>query len=371
MLLAFAPGGVTMKDIVKVRRLRPYEKVKLRRLKGQRRNAVNSRNARIIMLAVGQRRNRIIAEMIGCSVQWVRQIIHRFNDDGIDGITWLPWFQVRSARVFTIDICEQIAEIALSSPIALIGMSQWSLAKLRQYLIEQKIIAHISIRWLAEILHRYKVRLRRTKTWKESTDPLFVRKYRAIRRLYQQRPVQGRRLCIDEFGPLHLLPRHGHCRKGPGQHVRRIRANYDRTKDVRHFLAYYDLETDRLYGRFTKSKTGKVFLSFLRWVRSRYPRTQMLHLVMDNYGTHIMATVLAWAQSHNVRIYLTPTNGSWLNRIESQFTALKKFAMKPSDYRDHEEQQAAIESYLTWRNRARDLSITAWNQYKRQTSKAA
>jgi hypothetical protein len=33
--------------------------------------------------------------------------------------------------VFTIDICEHIAEIALSSPIALIGMTQWSLAKLR------------------------------------------------------------------------------------------------------------------------------------------------------------------------------------------------------------------------------------------------
>jgi transposase len=258
-----------MKDIVRVRPLRPYEKIKLRRLKRLRRNAVNSRNARIIMLAVGQQRNRVIAEMVGCSVQWVRQIIHRFNDDGIDGITWLPWFQVRSARVFTIDLCEHIAEIALSSPIAL------------------------------------------------------------------------------------------------------IRANYDRTKDVRHFLAYYDLETDRLYGRFTEHKTGKVFLSFLRWVRSRYPMTQTLHLVMDNYGTHIMATVQAWAQSHNVRIYLTPTNGSWLNRIESQFTALKKFAMKPSDYRDHEEQQAAIESYLTWRNHARELSITAWNEYREETGLAA
>lgn len=92
---------------------------------------------------------------------------------------------------------------------------------------------------------------------------------------------------------------------------------------------------------------------------------------MDNYGTHVMATVLGWAKSHNVRVYLTPTNGSWLNRIECQFTALKKFAMQPSDYRDHEEQQAMIESYLTWRNRARDLSITAWNQYKRESSNAA
>jgi transposase len=360
-----------MKDTISVRPLRPYEKIKLRRLKRQRRNAVNSRNARIIMLSSGHMRNAAIAEMVDCTPTWVRQILHRFNDGGIDGISYYPWFQGRSARVFTIDICEEIAAVALSSPIALIGMTQWSLAKLRQYLIEQKVIANISIRWLGEILHRYQVRLRRTKTWKESTDPLFAQKYRAIRRLYRQRPANGRRLCIDEFGPLHLLPRHGHCRKGPGQHVQRIRANYDRSKDIRHFLAYYDLETDRLYGRFTERKTGKVFLSFLRWVRSRYPRTQTLHMVMDNYGTHIMATVLTWAKSHNVRIYLTPTNGSWLNRIESQFTALKKFAMKPSDYRYHEEQQAALESYLTWRNRTRDLSITAWNQYKRQTAEAA
>jgi transposase len=360
-----------MKDTIRVRPLRPYEKVKLRRLKRQRRNTVNSRNARIIMLSSGHLSNAAIAELVDCTATWVRQILHRFNDDGIGGICYFPWFQGHSARVFTADLCEQIVEIALSSPIALIGMNQWSLPKLRQYLIEQKVVANISIRWLGEILHRYKVRLRRTKTWKESTDPLFARKYRAIRRLYRQRPAGGRRLCIDEFGPLHLLPRHGHCRKGPGQHVQRIPANYERSKDVRHFLAYYDLETDRLYGRFTRRKTGKVFLSFLRWVRSRYPRTQTLHLVMDNYGTHVMATIQAWAQNHNVRIYLTPTNGSWLNRIESQFTALKTFAMNPSDYRDHEEQQAAIESYLTWRNHARDLSVTAWNEYREETAQAA
>jgi transposase len=360
-----------MKDSVKVRRLRAYEKIKLRRLQRQRRNTVNSRNARIIMLAVGQRCNRVAAEMAGCSVQWVRQIIHRFNDCGIDGITWYPWFQVRCARVFTSVLCEQIADIGLSSPIALIGMTQWSVPKLRQYLIEQKIVASISIRWLGEILRRYQVRLRRTKTWKDSTDPLFARKYRAIRRLYQHRPANGRRLCIDEFGPLNLLPRHGQCRTGPGKGVERIRATYNRKLGVRHFLAYYDLETDRLYGRFTAHKTAKDFLSFLRWVRSRYPRSQKLHMVMDNYGPHITETVLAWAKNHNIRVYLTPTNGSWLNRIESQFTALKKFALQPSDYRSHEEQQAAIESYLTWRNRARDISITAWKQYKRENSRAA
>jgi transposase len=360
-----------MIDTVRVRRLRPHEKAKLRRLKRQRRNAVNSRNARIIMLSSGHMRNTAIATMVGCTPTWVRQVIHRFNDCGIEGICYYVWFQARSARVFTIDICEQISEIALSSPIALIGMTQWSLAKLRQYLIEQQVITHISLRWLAVILRRHGVRLRRTKTWKESTDPLFARKYRAIRQLYRQRPVGGRRLCIDEFGPLYLQPRHGHCRKGPGQHLERIRANYDRPKDIRHFLAYYDLETDRLYGRFTEHKTAKDFLSFLKWVRRRYPIWQTLHMVMDNYGTHITPKVLAWAEHHNVRVYLTPTNGSWLNRIESQFQELKKFAMKPSDYRSHDEQQVAIESFLTWRNRARDISITAWKQYQHEQAQAA
>lgn len=360
-----------MTDTVKVRTLRPYEKVKLHRLKNQKRNAVNSRHGRIILLSVGGAANRDIAKLADCSAQWVRQVIHRFNAHGIDGITWYPWFQVRSERIFTAEIRERIAEIALCSPIALIGMTQWSLPKLRQYLIEQKIVAGISIRWLGEILRRYKVRLRRTKTWKESTDPLFAEKYRAIRRLYRHRPANGRRLCIDEFGPLNLQPHHGHCLKGPSKRVERLRATYNRKGGVRHFLAYYDLETDRLYGRFTKNKKAKDILSFLRWVRSRYPRTQKLHIVMDNYSPHIKDEVLAWAKDHNIRFYLTPTNGSWLNRIESQFTALRKFALQNSDHRSHEEQQAAIESYLTWRNGSREISITAWKHFQREIPLAA
>lgn len=360
-----------MKDTVKVRPLRPYEKIKLHRLKKLRRNTVNSRNARIILIAGNHPPNRLIAETVGCSVQWVRQIIHRFNDHGIDGITWYPWFQTRSPRTFTIDVREHIAEIALSSPISLIGMTQWSVPKLRAYLIEQKIIPNISIRWLGEILHRYKVRLRRTKTWKESTDPLFAEKYRAIRSLYRHRPANGRRLCIDEFGPLNLQPRHGHCYKGPHKHLTRLRATYKRTGGVRHFLAFYDLETDRLYGRFTTRKRWTEFLPFLKWVRSRYPREQKLHIVMDNYGSHLKEEVQLWAALNNIRFYLTPTNGSWLNRIECHFAGLKKFALQPSDHRTHEDQQQAIETYLTWRNRKRDLSLKSWAKFKQETSMAA
>lgn len=358
---------------VTIRPLRPYEKKWLLRMKRQRTNAVNCRHGRILLLARGGLATADIASRVGCSPQWVRTIIHRFNEDGIGGVMWCPLWQTRDTpRKFSASIREQIAEIALSSPVSLIGMKQWSLPKLRDYLVEQKIVANISVEWLRQCLHRWKIRLRRTKTWKESTDPLFRRKYRAIRRLYQHRPANGRRLCVDEFGPLNLQPRHGHCWAGPGIGVKRLRATYNRKLGVRHFLAFYDMETDRLYGQFTCHKTGVEFLAFLKWVRLRYPNGQVLHIVMDNYGTHIMEQVAVWAALHHIRFYFTPTNASWLNRIECHFTALKKFALATSDHRSHAEQAAAIELYLSWRNGRRTLSLKSWQAYKQtQKEKAA
>jgi len=358
-------------DTVIVRPLRPYEKTRLQRMKRQHGNSVNRLHARVILLSRGKVRNREIAVRVGCTPQWVRSIIHRFNAEGIFGILWFPvWQASYDARRFFADIREQIAEVALAPPKQLIGMNQWSLPKLRTYLIEQKIVRNISVEWLRQLLHRMRIRLRRTKTWKESTDPEFWRKYRAIRRLYRHRPANGRRLCIDEFGPLNLQPRHGHCYAHNG-HARRLRATYKRTLGVRHFLAVYDLETDRLYGQFTAHKTWVEFLAFLKWVRRRYPTQQVLHIVTDNYGPHLKTEVRMWAATHKIRFYCTPTGASWLNRIECHFTALKKFALATSDHRSHEEQQQAINDYLSWRNRKRPLSMQPWKAYKRTHKRIA
>lgn len=360
-------------DKVKVRGLRPHEKAKLHRMKRLRTNATNAMHARIVLLSRGGLSNRAIAERVDCSANWVRTVIHRFNDAGVAGITWYPFYQQRhNPRRFPMIVREQIVEIALSAPKVLIGMNQWSMPKLREYLIQQRIVASISVEWLRQLLRRYKVRLRRTKTWKESTDPQFAAKYRAIRRLYQKRPANGRRLSIDEFGPLNLQPRHGQCLASKGKlSVQRLRATYNRKGGVRHFLAFYDLETDRLYGRFTSAKTWVQFLSFLKWVRRRYPPMEKLHIVLDNYGPHTKEQVVLWAFSHNIRFYFTPTSASWLNRIECHFTALKKFALETSDHRSHAEQQEAIESYLQWRNRRRLVARTSWQRYKDQRQLAA
>ncbi len=367
------PTQSKSRDPTRARPLRPSEKKELLRLKRQRANAVNARRARIVLLSRGGLHNRTIAERVDCSPQWVRTTIRRFNADGVLGILWYPFFNACDApRKFFDDVREQIIEIALSPPQTLIGMQQWSLPKLRDYLIEQRIVPNISVEWLRQLLRRSHVRLRRTKTWKESTDPHFHAKAAAIKRLYRRRPANGRRLCVDEFGPLRLQPRHGHCFACPNRlRVHRIRANYDRPKGMRHFLAFYDLETGRLDGQFTTRKTAVQWLALLKWVRRRYPSSQRLHIVMDNYSTHITPTVMLWAMAHNIQFYFTPTNASWLNRIESHFAALKQFAMKPSDFRCYEDLKQAIESYLAWHNRRRPLSRLSWQEYKRSHKNAA
>jgi len=348
-------------DRVRARKLVGFEAQRLHRMKRQATNAVNSRHARIILLSRGGVCNREIATCVGCSAVWVRQVIHRFNAHGVAGIEWYPAYCGRhtGSVKFTADIVEQILEIALSPPKRLIGMNCWSLPKLRLYLMEQKVVTSISVSWLRKILRQHGARLRRTKTWKESNDPQFWRKYRAVRRLYRRAPADGRVICVDEFGPLNLQPRAGTCVAGRGKRLERHRATYHRHGGVRHMFAAYDLKTDRLFGRFESRKNWRTFLGFLRWLRRRY-RDGILYLVLDNVGYHCKQEVRDWATRHGVRFQFTPTNASWLNRIECHLTAVRKFALDNSDHRTHEEQEQAIQDYLDWRNRKRGISLQEW-----------
>lgn len=356
---------------VAARKLRPWEGGKLQRMKRQLANAVNTRHARAILMSQGGLDNAAIAERVGCSAAWVRQILHRFNDGGIEAITWYPYYCARAGpRKFLADVTEQIGEVALSSPKALIGMSVWSLPKLRDYLIAQKIVPGISVEGLRQILRQRKIRWRHTQTWKDSTDPEFWAKYRRLRRLYAQRPQGGRRISVDEFGPLNLLPRHGmhYARTG---HVDRLRATYSRKGGVRHMFGAYDLERDTLVGTFVTHKNRVTFLAFLQWVRGRYPGGEVLHVILDNATFHDRPEILTYGATHRIRFYFTPTSASWLNRIECHFTALKKFTLENTDYRTHEDMQAAIMHYLDWGNGRREISLTSWRSYCRQRKHAA
>jgi transposase len=167
---------------------------------------------------------------------------------------------------------------------------------------------------------------------------------------------------VDEFGPLNLQPRPGRQwapaggqGKEPGRAPRRrLRATYTRTKGVRHLFAAYDLAEDKLYGHIKPRKTRGRFLEFCCYLRSLYPPQVRIAIVCDNFSPHLTTRkdkrVGAWAAANNVEIAYTPTNASWLNRIEAQFTALRYFALDGTDHTTHQEQASMIRRYIIWRN---------------------
>jgi hypothetical protein len=57
-----------------------------------------------------------------------------------------------------------------------------------------------------------------------------------------------------------------------------------------------------------------------------------------------------WAAASNAEIACTPTNSSWLNRVEAQFTALRYFALDGTDHATHQEQSSMIRRCIIWRN---------------------
>jgi transposase len=209
------------------------------------------------------------------------------------------------------------------------------------------------------------------KTWKTSTDPDFEAKKNRVLELYaiadgHRRPGPGDPtvvICVDEFGPLNLQPHPGKqwapAAAGKGDPARprrrRRRATYVRLRGVRHLIAGYDLSANKLYGHIKTRKTRTEFLAFCRYLRSLHPPGVRIALVLDNFSPHLTTKtddrVGRWAADNNVELAYVPFYGSWLNRIEAQFTALRYFALDGTDHPSHREQGSMIRRYIAWRNR--------------------
>lgn len=115
-----------------------------------------------------------------------------------------------------------------------------------------------------------------------------------------------------------------------------------------HMLAALDLATGKISYRIRTRKRWREFLGLLKTLRQRWPE-QRLYLVLDNFSPHKHAEVRTWAADHDVELVFLPTCGSWRNRIESEFAALRCFALN-GDHRTHAEPKAAIAACIRRRN---------------------
>ena len=356
---------------VRVREIDPDEGRRLLRIVRRGTGSVVTwRRAQMVLLSAQGMAVAKIAEVTFTSTDRVRDVIHNFNADGFDSL--YPKYSGGRPRTFTLPERREIKKIVKSRPVEHdLPFSTWSLAKLADFLVAEGVVDDISHEGLRILLREEGVSFQRVKTWKASRDPDYPTKKARVEHLYaiadgEIVPEPGEPtvvFCLDEFGPLNLQPHPGRQwaerggrHKDPDREPRpRRRATYTRPHGVRHLFAAYDLSTDKLYGHIKKTKNRTKFLEFCRYLRTLYPPTVRLGIVCDNYAPHLSTRrcrrVADWAEANNVEIAYTPTNSSWLNRIEAQFTALRYFTLDGTDHASHKEQGSMIRRYIIWRNK--------------------
>ena len=342
-------------------------------------SVVRWRRAQIVLWSAQRMDVPAIAKIAFTSEDRVRAVIHNFNDDGFDSLT--PKYAGGRPPTFTLPQRQEIKKVALSRPTDHdLPFSTWSLSKLAEFLVAEGVVDDISHEGLRAVLREEGVSFQVIKTFKVSNDPDFEAKKNRILELYAiadgtTEPGAGDPtvvICMDEFGPLNLQPHPGKqwapVAAGRGDpdmpRRRRMRATYTRPHGVRHLMAGYDLSTDRLYGHVVTKKHRTAFLAFCRHLRSLHPLDVRIAIVLDNFSPHLSTRtdtrVAVWAKANNVELAYTPFYGSWLNRIEAQFTALRYFALDGTDHPSHREQARMIRRYIAWRNRhAHDNALRA------------
>jgi transposase len=319
---------------------------RLQRIGRTAKDPVKLRRAIVVLMSAQGQSAPDIAHLLDCSPEYVRGVIHAFNESGFAALD--PKWSGGRPTTISEQARRQICLIARCCPRDLgLAFSTWSLTKLAEYLAVAGI-ARISRESIRQILHAGGINWLATKTWKASTDPQFLEKMHRVLDLYDHPPADGRVICTDEFGPLNLQPRPGRAWR-PAGHPTRLRATYRRTGGVRHMLAALDLGSGQMTYRIRERKRWREFLALLKLLRSRWPAGK-LYVICDNFSPHKHPAVTGWAAGHNVELVFLPTYASWLNRIEPEFTSLRYFALSGTDHRTHAWQGEMIDRYTRWRN---------------------
>lgn len=155
-----------------VRSLTMAEGQHLQRVLRRGKNRTAIRRTQVVLMSAQSFRVQEIAQATHLHQEYVRELLRLFNRDGVAILKQKP----RSGRppVFSEEVRSVIVEYALCPPRALgQPFSRWSLEKLRRFLIQRRVVRSIGLQTLCRILEEKKIRLQRTKTWKESNDPDF------------------------------------------------------------------------------------------------------------------------------------------------------------------------------------------------------
>jgi transposase len=211
-------------------------------------------------------------------------------------------------------------------------------------------ITGLSLRTVQRIWAAHRLQPHRLRTFKRSRDPDFAAKLDAIVGLYLAPPRHAVVLSVDEKSQIQALDR-----TQPGLPLKPGKAGTMTHDYVRHgtttLFAALNVLDGTVIGRCMARHRHQEFLRFLNTVEAAVPAGKLVHCILDNYGSHKHPKVVAWLERHpRWTFHFTPTSGSWLNAVETFFSALTRRRIRRGTFSSIVDLQAAINRYLAEHN---------------------
>ena len=182
----------------------------------------------------------------------------------------------------------------------------------------------LSLRTVQRIWAAHQLQPHRLRTFKRSSDPEFITKLAAIVGLYLAPPRHAVVLSVDEKSQIQALDR-----TQPGLPLKPGKAGTMTHDYIRHgtttLFAALNVLDGTVLGRCMQRHRHQEFIRFLNAVEAAVPAGKLVHVILDNYGTHKHPKVMAWLDRHpRWTFHYTPTSGSWLNAVETFFSAMTR-----------------------------------------------
>ena len=296
--------------------------------------------ARIILASAERLSVAEVARRAGVGRPAVWRWQRRFAEAGVDGLLHDATRKPGKAPLADATVHQVVAFTCAEPPGEATHWTGRAMAK----------AASISLRSVQRIWQAHRLQPHRIRTFKRSNDPAFIAKLEDIVGLYLAPPKHALVLSIDEKSQIQALDR-----TQPGLPLKPGKAgsmthDYKRHGTTTLFAALNVLD-GAVLGRCMQRHRHQEFIRFLNTIERAVPAGKMIHAILDNYAAHKQPNVLKWLDRHpRWTFHFTPTSGSWLNAVETFFSALTRRRIRRGSFHSIVDLQAAINRYITEHN---------------------
>jgi len=278
-----------------------------------------------------------IAQVLRIHVQTVSDIVHRFNELGVEGLLKQPNHKPGKKPVAQ-DVINRILKLVQSKrPEAATHWSTREIAK-------RVGISHTKVH---QILRAHDLKPHRVERFRTSDDPEFERKLEDVVGLYLNPPENAIVLSIDEKSQVQALERAQPILPlRPGIPERQTH-DYER-HGVTNLYAALNVASGQVIGACVERHRAQEYIEFLKLVDKRAPRRKVLHLIVDNASSHDTKAVREYLSDRPKRfvVHFTPTHSSWLNLVERWFSEITTKRIRRGSFASVRELERAIMDYI-------------------------